>query len=98
MKTATIQISRAIAAIVMLVVFLGTISTAIAGDAKRIVRSRHSEQTPIIIRDTGNSKPRPVADETPVNPELLKHNTSGNSATNSDSNRPPLKRTTVRRR
>jgi hypothetical protein len=98
MKTATLQFYRAITAIVMVVAFLGTVSTATAGDARRIVRSRHTAQTQI-IRDTGAANtPRPVADETPINPELLKNSTPDNSAASSDANRAPVKRTTVRRR
>lgn len=98
MKTATIRFYRAIAAIIVLVVFLGTVSTVTAGDARRFVRSRHTTETQNTIRDTGGSTPRPVADEKPINPELLKNGPNDNSTPASDSNRPPVKRTTVRRR
>jgi hypothetical protein len=81
-----------------LVVLLGTASTVLAGDAKRIVRSRHPAQAQIFIRDTGaTNTPRPVADETPINPELLKNSTPDNSTPAFDSNRVPVKRTKVRR-
>lgn len=91
------RIGRAASVLIALVILLGTASSVLAGDGKRIVRSRHTAQTQIIIRDTGaNSTPRPVADETPIDPKLL-NNASGNDVPASDSNRPPLKRKTIRR-
>jgi hypothetical protein len=99
MKPSTMQFYRAIAAALSLVVLLGTASTVVAGDAKRIVRLRYVPQTQNTIRDTGaNSTPRPVADETPINPELFKNNAPDNSTPSSDSNKAPVKRTMVRRR
>lgn len=92
MKTATIQIYRAITVTVMLVVFLGTVSTVTAGDTRRFVRPRHTTETQNTIKDTGSNTPRPVADEKPINPELLKNSADDNSTPASDSNRPPVKR------
>jgi hypothetical protein len=94
MKTATASISRTIAVIVTLVLFLGAASTASAGDATRIVRSHHAGHAPVMIKDTGATNvPRPVADETPVNPELFKNSTPDKSSPTADSNRAPVKRT-----
>jgi hypothetical protein len=98
MKTATMQFYRAIVTIVMLVVFLGATTAVVAGDARSIVRPRHATQTQVSVRDTGSGTPRPVADEKPINPEQLINSTPGNSNPTSDSNRPPVKRNTVRRR
>lgn len=98
MKSATRTIHQTVAAIVTLLVFMGSVSTVGAGEVKRFVRSRHTEQTQVVIIDTGsNNAPRPVADENPINPQHFKNTAPDNSTPSSDSNRAPVKRTTVRR-
>jgi hypothetical protein len=97
MKTATYKGFRTAWILLAGVLLMGNFSATVAGDGSRSFRARHAAaQTPVILRDTGASAtPRPVVDETPIDPELLKSNPPPRRT---DTDRPPVKRTTVRRR
>lgn len=98
MKPGTAQFGRAASILIAVVILLGTAPSAQGGEGNRFSRTRHAGQTQIFIKDTGvNVAPRPVADETPVDPKQFNNASDGNFVPASYSNRPPEKRKTIRR-
>jgi hypothetical protein len=97
MKTATPRLYRTVSLMIALVILLGSSTAVFAGEGKRVVRGRYAGQTlQTVIQDTGaGTTPRPVVDETPIDPEHFKNNPASQQA---DTGRPPVKRAPDRRR
>jgi len=93
------NLTAAVAAALVVVLLTGT--AALAGDGKRVIRTRNTTQTQVIIRDSRDSgatqTPRPVVDETPIRPKQIS-NTSAPQNTETETEKPSPKKPPLRRR
>jgi hypothetical protein len=95
MKTANGKTAPTIAMLLASMLLVSAIPSS-AGDGKRMVRVRNNQQTLIVKRDTGAQMvPRPVVDETPINPEIIREN--GPQRERADNDRPAPKHGSGRR-